>query len=238
MGTKATDSLKIVIALLVLHGQLALADPAAAGAGPESAPAEAVPVAELLAACGRCHNPEGSATSPNAPHLDGQLRSYLVDSIDMLISGARPTSVENHLPAGLSRPLILGLATHYSRLRIRREVDETDPDQVLQGEMIYMERCMACHEDNGRETDNKGLESPLLAGQRLGYLREQIAAYLAKRRKFWGAMKENAFDGQPLAINGTPVRDAIGPLGHADVESLAHFFASVRPASASGRKSR
>lgn len=237
MGTKAAGSLKTVIALLVLHGQLALADPAA-DAGPGSAPAEAVPAAELLAACGRCHDPEGSASSPNAPHLDGQLRSYLVDSIDLLISGERPTGVENHLPPGLSRAQILGLASHYSQLRIRREVDETDPDQVLQGEMIYMERCMACHEDSGRDTDNKGLASPLLAGQRLGYLREQITAYLTKRRKFWGVMKENAFDGQPLAINGNPVRDAIGPLGHADVDALAHFFASVPAASASARKRR
>ncbi|HET6721010.1 MAG TPA: c-type cytochrome [Rhodocyclaceae bacterium] len=227
MGTKAKDALKVFIALLVLQGRLALADPAA--------PA---PSAELLAACGRCHQPEDSTSAPTAPHLDGQLRSYLVDSIDLLLAGKRPTRVENHLPPGLTRAQIVGLANHYSALRLRRVVDETDPDKVLRGEMIYMERCMACHADSGRETDNKGLGSPLLAGQRLAYLREQIAAYLTKQRQSWDVMKENAFAGKPLAINGNPVRDAIGPLGPADVDALANYFASVPVAAASGRRRR
>lgn len=234
MGAKATDSLKIVITLLALQGQLVVAEPAVPG----SAPVATAPTAELLAACGRCHSPEGNASAPTAPYLDGQLRSYLVDSIDLLISGARPTSVENHLPPGLTRPQILGLATHYNQLRVRRVVDATDPDKALQGEMIYMERCMACHEDSGRDTDNKGLASPLLAGQRLAYLREQIGAYLTKQRKYWGSMKEDAFTGKPLAINGANVRDGIGPLGHADVDALANFFASVPAASASVRRRR
>lgn len=233
MGAKATDSLKIVIALLLLPGPLALAEP-----GPGSAPAVSAPTTELLAACGRCHDAENNAAAPTAPHLDGQLRSYLVDSIDLLISGKRQTSVENHLPRGLTRPQILGLATHYSQLRVRRVADETDPDKVLQGEMIYMERCMACHAESGRDTDNMGLASPLLAGQRLAYLRQQIAAYLTQRRAYWGAMKENAFAGKPLAINGTNVRDAIGPLSHADVDALANFFASVPAASATLRRRR
>lgn len=238
MDAKAAYPLKIFIAFLVLHGHVAVADPAKSGASPGSVPATAAPVAGLLETCARCHGADGSASSPTTPHLDGQLRRYLVESIESLISGTRPTKIENHIPPQLSPAQILGLASHYSQLRLRGVVDETDPDKVLQGEMIYMERCMACHEDSGRDTDNKGLGSPLLAGQRLGYLREQIRAYLTKRREYWGAMKENAFTGQPLAINGRQVRDAIGPLGDADVDSLAHFFASVPSASASGRKRR
>ncbi|HET6718157.1 MAG TPA: hypothetical protein VFH22_00835, partial [Rhodocyclaceae bacterium] len=69
MGAKATDSLKIVIALLLLPGPLALAEP-----GPGSAPAVSAPTTELLAACGRCHDAENNAAAPTAPHLDGQLR--------------------------------------------------------------------------------------------------------------------------------------------------------------------
>lgn len=236
MGAKATDSLKIVIALLVLQGQPALADPAAGGAGPGSA--ATAPTAELLAACGRCHGPDGNDSAPTAPHLDGQLRSYLVESIELLISGKRPTQVGKHLPPNLSRRQVLGLADHYSKLRLSRSAEATDPEKAQQGEMVYMERCMACHEDSGRGTDNKGLGSPLLAGQRLAYLREQISAYLAKRRQYGVAMKENAFAGQSLAINGNPVRGAIGALGPTDVDALAHFFASVPATAASGRKRR
>lgn len=236
MGITAAHQL--IIAFLLLHGHLAVADPAEGGASPGAVPASVAPAAELLETCGHCHDPDGSAASPTTPHLDGQLRGYLVESIESLISGQRPTKVENHIPPGLSRAQILGLAGHYSQLRLRRSVEETAADKALQGEMVYMERCMACHNDYGRSTDNMGLGSPLLAGQRLGYLREQIAAYLTKKRKFWGTMKENAFAGQALAINGSHVRDAIGPLGNADVDSLANFFASVPAASASGRRRR
>jgi cytochrome c553 len=236
MATKATPILKIFIAVLVLHGHFAVAEPAEGGAGPVAA--AAAPAAELLARCARCHDADGVASSPTTPHLDGQLQRYLGESIELLISGERPATVDNHFPAGLSRAEILGLASHYSELRRRRSAEETDSDKVLEGEMIYMERCMACHDDYGRSTDNIGLGSPLLAGQRLGYLREQMLAYLSKKRQFWGGMKEAAFSGQSLAINGHPVREAIGALGEAEVEALAHFFASISPASASGRKRR
>jgi cytochrome c553 len=78
----------------------------------------------------------------------------------------------------------------------------------------------------------------VLAGQRLSYLREQTQAYLAKRRKYLDSMKESAFTGKSLEINGTAVREAIGALGQEDAESLAHFFSSIRPAAATGRRRR
>lgn len=227
MDTKATRSLKIFIAVLALHGPLAVADPATA-----------TPAPELLARCASCHAPDGAGATPGTPYLAGQLHSYLVDSIELLIAGKRHSSIAEHFPPGLSRPQILALASHYSRLPAGRSADEVDPDKVRLGEMIYMERCMACHGDYGRSTDNKGLGSPLLAGQRLAYLREQAQAYLAKRRKYLDSMKESAFTGQSLAINGTAVREAIGALGHEDVESLANFFSSVPPTAAKGRRRR
>lgn len=229
MDTKATRSLKIFIAALALQGPLAVADPAAVTPAPEP---------ELLARCARCHAPDGAGATPGTPHLEGQLHRYLVDSIELLIEGKRHSSIADHLPSELSRAQILALASHYSRLPARRGADEVDPDKVQIGEMIYMERCMACHEDSGRSTDNKGLGTPVLAGQRLSYLREQTQAYLAKRRKYLDSMKESAFTGKSLEINGTAVREAIGALGHEDAESLAHFFSSIRPAAATGRRRR
>lgn len=219
--------LKTFIALLALHGHLAMADSA-----------KAIPSPELLERCGRCHAADGAAASPGTPSLDGQLHKYLVDSIELLISGKRHTGVTDHLPPGLSRAQILSLASHYSQLPARSGADEIDPDKVQLGAMLHMERCMACHEDSGRSTDNKGLGSPILAGQRLAYLREQMSTYLSKRRQFLDVMKEGAFTGKSLSINGNPVRDPIGALSQADVDALAHFFASVPPASAKGRRRR
>lgn len=225
MDTKAASTRKIFIAFLLLQGQLAMADPAT------------VLAPELLARCGRCHAPDAVA-SPATPSLDGQLHSYLTESIDLLIAGKRRTSVADHLPPGLSRAQIIALASHYSQLPARRGDEEVDRDKVQLGEMLHMERCMGCHEDNGRSTDSKGLGSPLLAGQRLAYLREQTAAYLAKRRKYWDSMKESAFTGQSMSINGTSVGEPIGALAPEDVDALAHFFASVQPAGAKGRRRR
>lgn len=223
MDTKATRSLKIFIAALALQGTLAVADPE--------------PEPELLARCVRCHAPDGAA-SPATPSLDGQLHSYLTESIDLLIAGKRRTSVADHFPPDLSRAQIIALASHYSQLPARRGDEEIDRDKVELGEMLHMERCMGCHEDNGRSTDSKGLGSPLLAGQRVAYLREQTQAYLAKRRKYMDSMKESAFTGQSLSVNGTSVREPIGALAPEDVDALAHFFASVQPVGTKGRRRR
>lgn len=226
---------KKFISFLILSWQFAAAALAAEDI-PGAAPSAALPTEVVLRECANCHGPNGVGVSPEVPHLDGQLHSYLIESIELLKTGIRPTKVANHIPATMAPGQIIELADHYSRSTGHRNGEMTDQGKVQQGRMIYSERCLHCHEENGRETDQRGLGSPYLAGQPLGYLREQILAYLSHERKYQIFMKENVFDGRAIVINGHTIRRSIGRLSRDDVEALAHFLASTPPRKAIGSR--
>ena len=77
---------------------------------------------------------------------------------------------------------------------------------MAKGEALYKRRCADCHPNNGRESKR---DAPLLAAQNLDYLMEQKRAFVSGKRQFVFLM-DDAFRGLSLA----------------DLDSVAHFFAS------------
>lgn len=189
-------------------------------------------------ACVECHGRDGGGVTPDIPNLDGQLHSYLIESMDLLKVGLRPTAVDNHLPPDITPEQIRQIADHYSRAVAPQLPESFDSSKIGEGRLIYSERCMHCHEDNGRETDERGLGSPFIAGQKMSYLRTQMLAYLKRERDYLIFMKEHVFAGRPIVINGHPIRGSIGRLSASDIEALTHFLGSVSPRKAGGRKRR
>jgi len=174
--------------------------------------------------CARCHGLDGIATKPAMPHLNGQLDNYLLASMKKMQKGRLPTEVQNHVPAALSESELAAIAQYYQAVKATRPVQETDPEKVARGEVVFRNRCNDCHGDNGREADK---DAPLMAGQNLQYLINQIHLFVSGKRKF-GFLQDDAFKGQSLE----------------DLDAVAHFFASqdqvAPPAAAvtSGKKKR
>lgn len=156
--------------------------------------------------CARCHGLDGIATKPAMPHLNGQLDNYLLASMRKLQKGRLPTEVQNHVPASLSESELAAIAQYYQAVKATRPVQETDPEKVARGEIVFRNRCNDCHGDNGREADK---DAPLMAGQNLQHLINQIRMFVSGKRKF-GFLQDDAFKGQSLE----------------DLDAVAHFFAS------------
>ena len=171
-----------------------------------SVAALANPVEILTKPCAECHGPAGVSSTPKTPHLNSQLAGYLEEDISGLANSSRATGVPNHVPKTWTGPEIAAVAKFYSLSKAARPVQVTDPAAVSKGEVIYTKSCAKCHPDNGRESDHDG---PLMAAQNLEYMMEQSRAFVSGKRKFVFLM-DDAFRG----------------LSPADLDSVAHFFAS------------
>lgn len=174
--------------------------------------------------CARCHGLDGIAAKPAMPHLNGQLDNYLLSLMQRMQKGRLPTEVQNHVPVALSESELAAIAHYYQSVKATRPVQETDPEKVARGEVVFRNRCNDCHADNGREADK---DAPLMAAQNLPHMIHQIRLFVGGKRKF-GFLQDDAFKGVSLE----------------DLDAVAHFFAAqdqiapLAPAVGSGKKKR
>jgi sulfide dehydrogenase cytochrome subunit len=166
----------------------------------------ATPVETLVLSCAQCHGDTGVATQPKTPHLSGQLSDYLEEDIRSIAKGGRVSSIPNHIPNTWSGEDVMAAADFYAASRSPRPAQTTDASLVAKGAILYKRRCADCHPDNGRESKR---DAPLMAAQNLDYMKEQTRAFVSGKRKFVFLM-DDAFRG----------------LSQADLDAVAHFFAS------------
>jgi cytochrome c553 len=69
-------------------------------------------------ACSVCHGPLGISNAPDAPHLAGQPRIYLMEQLKAFRSGRRRHEVMNVIAKPLTDADISNLADWYSSLKI------------------------------------------------------------------------------------------------------------------------
>jgi len=69
-------------------------------------------------ACSVCHGPLGISNAPDAPHLAGQPRIYLLEQLKAFRSGRRRHEVMNVIAKPLTDADISNLADWYSSLKI------------------------------------------------------------------------------------------------------------------------
>lgn len=68
--------------------------------------------------CATCHGPVGISSAPDAPHLAGQPRIYLVEQLKAFRSGKRRHEVMNVIAKPLSDADIADLSEWYSSLLV------------------------------------------------------------------------------------------------------------------------
>jgi len=173
----------------------------APGLAADSAPA-------TVAACIECHGVTGAAARPGVPHIDGQHGQYMLDSMRAFGNETRKSSTDLH--KRLSRDALNAAIAHYAEQKTTRQRSASDPALVASGETLYNNRCADCHMDNGRQSDK---DAPILAGQDVNYLSQQLIAFRKGDRRF-----------------PTMMDDSYRGLGEADLSALAHFFAAQDPA--------
>ena len=171
-----------------------------------SVAAFANPIEVLTKPCAECHGVAGVSSTPKTPHLNSQLVGYLEEDISGLANNSRVTGVPNHVPKTWTGPEIAAVAKFYSQSKAARPVQVTDPAAVTKGQVVYQSKCAECHPNNGRDSEH---DAPMMAAQNVDYIMEQTRAYVSGKRKFTFKM-DDAFRG----------------LSPADLDAVAHFFAS------------
>lgn len=182
------------------------------------------PVAER---CAECHGLEGLSETPGAPHLAGQHASYLLTALNAYRTGLRggeDMQVMAEVVAGLLPEEMANVAAYYGSLapfassvaadgeaaEAARQAVAWDP---LAAGRSSAEACSGCHGEVG----NGALPGmPGLAGQPKGYLLAAMSAYRDGSRKH------------------EEMQTFIELLEPADLEAVARYYASVKPARAEG----
>ena len=165
----------------------------------------------LAEPCARCHGADGNATLPGTPSLAGQPAWFTHWALIKFRDGRRKDPLMSPFAANLSDADMADLAAYYAAQPPRTRPQVVDAAKAAAGQRLAVSnQCTSCHRG-----DLSGQHQvPRLAGQDLEYLRRMLRAYRA---------------GTAGDLEGL-MTIAAQPLSDADVESLAHYLASLAPA--------
>jgi sulfide dehydrogenase cytochrome subunit len=161
-------------------------------------------------ACLECHGADGISTDGNVPTIAGISSFVHADYLYAFQDGARECgsdygdkcSVKNDL----TEDQIEGLAEYFAGMKFKAAKQAFDADKAALGAGIHAENCDKCHSDGGANPDD---DASILAGQWMAYLQSSMAQFVADERE------------QP-----TTMKRKMEVLSEADVEALAHYYAS------------
>ena len=187
-------------------GQWALAF----GAFVISASAVAAPpsAAMLSNACAGCHGTNGGSAGPAMPSLAGQSKEAIVEAMKKFKSGERPSTIMGRLAKGYTDADFAAMGTFFAGQKPHVTQQTLDPKRVAKGASMQEASCGRCHIEDGKEGKD---DAPAMASQWLPYMQMQMAQYLNGTRKMSEKKEEK-----------------IKPLSADDIESLLHFYASVK----------
>lgn len=175
---------------------------------------------DAVETCAECHGADGMGKGdPMIPVLAGIPAGHVEEAVFAYIDGARHCVREPKMcetVAGLTEEQVFRLANYYGE-KERTALDQ-DYDEGLaeEGAALHERHCAACHLRPDSEQAEYAIGIPL-HGQRREYLRYAIEAYLAgEREALLPAMAHE-----------------LGELKPGDIDALAHYYASYRPADTS-----
>jgi len=160
--------------------------------------------------CKTCHGADGNATIPGTPSIAGQPVFFTHWQLIKFRDGRRKDPQMSPAAANLTDTDMADLAAYYATQRPLPRPAVTDPAKVEAGQRLAAQHhCVSCH--------RPGLvgyqQIPRLAGQDLAFL-------VSILRRF---KTQTAGD-----LDGT-MTTAVQPLNEADIDSLAHYMASLPP---------
>jgi cytochrome c553 len=176
--------------------------------------------AKLVQSCNDCHGNNGLTQWQDVPSIAGISAGVIADSLAAYKAKELPCAKMSYKQGDTKRPQtdmcavagtlndaqVKDLAAHYSKLPAKPMKQPFDAAKAAKGKAIHMKDCDGCHSDNGRAADD---DAGILGGQPLGYVKMALGDFKAGKRQAEKKMK-----------------DKIAKLGDADLEALAHFYAS------------
>jgi cytochrome subunit of sulfide dehydrogenase len=178
--------------------------------------------AKLVQSCNDCHGNNGLSQSQAMPSIAGISTTVLEGALTGFKAKRLPCPKVSYqhgdtkrpqtdmctVAAALSDAQIKDLAAHYAKLPFKPMQQPFDAAKAAAGKKIHARDCEACHSNSGRDPAD---DSSLLAGQPLGYLKAALDDFKTGKRQ---AEKK--------------MNDKVGKLPAADLEALAHYYASVQ----------
>lgn len=135
-----------------------------------------IDVKTLSGKCIACHGQKGVSSNDAWPNLAGQKQAYLVKEITAFRDGVRSNALMSPMVEGLNDNEILALAEHFSS---QVNTTKTDGKENIAGKHVRA-RCVSCHGMTGFTVNDLW---PNLAGQKAGYLKNQLSAFKEGKRK-------------------------------------------------------
>lgn len=129
--------------------------------------------------CFECHGEEGIGISSGYPNLAAQYPEYIVKQIKDFKSGDRKAPFMNNIAAVIDDKDMIDLAIYFSG---REKNKEKVPFENKVAKELYFNgdktrnitACSLCHGNNGQGIRSSEKIYPMIAGQQLYYLREQL----------------------------------------------------------------
>jgi len=160
--------------------------------------------------CKACHGADGNASIPGTPSIAGQPVFFTHWQLIKYRDGRRKDPQMSPMATNLTDADMADLAAFYAAQRPTPRPATTEPAKVAAGrELAQQHHCVSCHRPGlvGHE------QIPRLAGQDLAYLVKLLRGFKA----------QTAGD-----LDGT-MTTAAQPLSESDIESLAHYMATLPP---------
>ena len=176
--------------------------------------------AQVYEPCAACHGKNGASTESAVPIIGGYSSKYIVESLRAFKKKIRACP-EAQIPSGPKK------GTKTDMCRIANDLNDADTEAVAKylaaqkfvrakqpfdagkakrGEPVYKLRCQKCHEENGASSDE---DNGILAGQWMGYVRDQLVAFRTGKRPIDDKMKQR-----------------LDRVSKDEEDLLVHFFAS------------
>jgi sulfide dehydrogenase cytochrome subunit len=163
----------------------------------------------LADTCAGCHGIDGASTGPTIPSLAGYSEYYMAETMKAFKSGDRHATVMNRIAKGYSDEEIDAMSAVFAKLPIAKTDQKTDAAKVAAGKAIHDKSCDKCHSENGSSPDD---DAGILAGQWAPYIKSSLMDTKAGAR----------------ATIPKKMTKAVEKLSDADIDALAHFYASQK----------
>jgi sulfide dehydrogenase cytochrome subunit len=174
----------------------------------------------IVADCNGCHGNDGVSQWTNVPTIAGVPEFVHSDALYLFRDEARPCSESQYkqgdtskaattmcaVTADLSDDQIDEIAAYYAGLPFVAAKQDFDAALAEAGKAVHEAQCDRCHSEGGSNPDD---EAGILAGNLMGYLEAQLAAYRAGKREQPAKMEEK-----------------VNALSDDDVKALVNYYAS------------
>lgn len=161
--------------------------------------------------CAGCHGMDGRGVTGDIPNLTAQVETYLVASLHAYKEGKRSHAALRDMTMKMTDADMQNVAAYYASLPPVKNATVAEAQDIHEKGKAAATNCAACHGADGNSV-TQGI--PSLAGQQPEYFISAVKSYLDGGRKIASKEKEAM----------------VSALNQVDIEAMALYFASQKPA--------